>query len=89
MSMSYFQPFNEHVLEWVILLSAVAAWISALALAVIMVVGRWRLALHQRKMKRRHSVLHDDVLDSRGSSASAGRVAGRSCRSSGQRTDTA
>jgi hypothetical protein len=63
MSMSYFQPVSEHVLEWVILFSAVAAGLCALALAVMMVAGRWRLALHQRKAKGQRTALSEDVPD--------------------------
>jgi hypothetical protein len=62
MSISYFQPFSEHVLEWVILLSAVAAGLCALALAVMMVVGRWRPALHQRKENGQRTALSEDAL---------------------------
>jgi hypothetical protein len=46
--MSHFQPFSENVLEWVVLLSTAASSLSALALAMMMVVDRYRLSLHQR-----------------------------------------
>jgi hypothetical protein len=89
MSMSYFQPVSEHVLEWVILLSTAAAWLCALALAMMMVVDRWRLALHQRQEKTRRSASHDDVLDLNTSPHQASWAADSDYRSSGQRTDTA
>jgi hypothetical protein len=51
----------EPVLEWVLWVSSALFGLSVLALAAMMLVGRWRLAVHQRKENRRRAVLHDDL----------------------------
>jgi hypothetical protein len=55
MSDKLLQQGIEEVVEWVLLLSSAAAGLCGLALVVMMVVGRWRLAVQQSKENRRRS----------------------------------
>lgn len=53
----------EEALEWVIFFSLAMSGLSVLALAAMMVVDRWRLAIVQRDENRRGTKLCNDSLD--------------------------
>jgi hypothetical protein len=57
------QPGMEELLEWVLLLSLATSGLCVLALVVMMFVGRWRHAIHQRERNKRRGVLSNDIRD--------------------------